>query len=297
MLGLVARIAVSSLVTAQAYVSYGQAQMGSKPATNAEAAEAARRIESAPGDLPLLPPVPHGNSTVMGGDIRTIDPVRDQLTLRIAGEKQMKILFDERTHIYRDGVRIPIRELKASSHASIQTTLDGSDVFALSIHILSQAPEGEYEGRILNFDPVTRMLTVEGGSGEPLKLKVSTAASVARTGPDSFVSGGSGASDLRRGSLASVRFEAGTDGTGVANKISILAVPGSSFIFGGVISALDIHEGFLVLVDPRDGQDYRIFFDSLHTPAVPPLHDGQSVRITAEYNGTHYVASEIAASK
>ena len=36
----------------------------------------------------------------------------------------MKILFDERTQVYRDGVRIPLRDLRPEDHASVQTILE-----------------------------------------------------------------------------------------------------------------------------------------------------------------------------
>ena len=58
----------------------------------------------------------------------------------------MKILYDERTQVYRDGVKAPLSDLHAQDHASIQTVLDGTKIFALSIHMLSKAPEGECPG-------------------------------------------------------------------------------------------------------------------------------------------------------
>jgi hypothetical protein len=49
---------------------------------------------SAASFLPPLPKTPLGKTTVIGGMIRNVDPVRDQLTLGIyGGGKPIKILF------------------------------------------------------------------------------------------------------------------------------------------------------------------------------------------------------------
>jgi len=65
------------------------------------------------GFLPDLPAIPKGKSTVIGGAIRDVDGVRDQLTLNIFGARTMKVLFDERTQVYRDGLKASPRDLRA----------------------------------------------------------------------------------------------------------------------------------------------------------------------------------------
>ena len=67
-----------------------------------------------------------GESTVMGGEIRSVDPVQDQFQLKVFGQRPMKILFDARTQVYRDGKKIPLRDLGSEEHASVQTVLDGA---------------------------------------------------------------------------------------------------------------------------------------------------------------------------
>ena len=133
-----------------------QQLVSSQPAAEPDRSTAPDR-SAAPKDLPSdsvsLPPLPPGKTTIMGGQIRNFDPVRDQFSLQIYGQRPMKILFDERTQVYRDGVRIPVRNLGPEEHASVQTTLDGANVFAVSIHILSGLPEGECEGRVIRFNP------------------------------------------------------------------------------------------------------------------------------------------------
>ena len=245
---------------------------------------------------PVMPPLPRGKTTILGGAIHTIDPVLDRLTLNIYGEKPMKILFDERTQVFRDGKRIGVRDLAPTEFASIQTTLDGTQVFAVSIHVLSQAPQGDYQGRILTYSPENGDLDIEAGiAAGPLRVTVSPQTSIHREGQAAFSAGQSGTADLSPGALVSVDFEPGKQGRALANRITILATPGSSFVFSGSISTLDLHSGFLVLVDPRDGKYYRIFFNSLNTSSIPALHSGDHIRVDASYDGTHYVANEITA--
>jgi hypothetical protein len=245
-------------------------------------------------DLPTLPPAPHGKSTVLGGEIRSVDPVRDQIVLKIFGQRQVKILFDERTQIFRDGSRISLRDLGPSDHASVQTLLDGTDVYALSIHLLSQSPDGEYEGRVLNYNPGIRELTV--GSAlfrDPVKLLVPVDTPVTRVGQPVFTRAQSGSSDLVKGALISVRFQSDRQGRSVVNQISVLATPGSEFVFVGNLSALDMRSGMLALVDPSDQKTYQIAFSSSRLLVTRNLHTGDHVIVTADFDGAHYVASAI----
>jgi len=241
-----------------------------------------------------IPPVPSGKSTIFGGEIRELDPVRDQITLKVYGERPMKILFDERTEVFRDGARIPLRDLRPEEHASVQTTLDGTKLFAVSIHMLSRSQDGEYEGRVLRFDPGTGELTVASGlSRETVKLLVQNGTSIVREGQNAFSSERSGPSDLVTGSLVAVQFSASEKDAPVASKVEILAVPGSAFVFSGSVSALDLHSGLLVLVDPRDGRSNQVSFNPDLVPASHNLHLGENARVVANYDGIHYVASEI----
>lgn len=251
-----------------------------------------------PGDLPTIPPVPSGKSTIFGGKIQNIDPLRDELTLGVFGGRPLRMLFDERTQVYRDGKRIPLRELKEAGHASVETILDGQKLFALSIHLLSSAPEGEYSGRILDYDANSGRLTVASDqSSEPLRLFTRQDTLIGRKGQSTFTSAPSGPSDLARGSLISVHFAGADRQAAVVSKIDVLAVPGTTFVFSGNISSIDMHSGLLVLLDPRDDQAHRIIFSLTHLPASENVHVGDQARVTATYDGTNYVANEISATK
>jgi Domain of unknown function (DUF5666) len=246
------------------------------------------------GNLPAMPPSPRGKSTIMGGEIREVDPLRDQFSLNVFGQRPIRILFDERTRVYRDGKSISLLELASADHASVQTVLDGTKVFALSIHILSASPEGECQGQVLKYNPGSGELTLDSTlTREPIRLFAPSGTPVVRVGQGAFTAGHSGSSDLVPGAIVTVKFASNSQGRDVASRIEVFAVPGSAFVFAGTISSLDLHTGSMVLVDPRDEQTYRVFFDAARTPESQNLHTGQQVRISATYNGEHYVADEI----
>lgn len=238
--------------------------------------------------------VPKGNSTVFGGKIQTIDPVRDQLTLSIYGGRPMKILFDERTEIYRDGQKMSLSSLKPQERASVQTTLDGTKLFAVSIHMLSNAADGECEGRVLAFNSQTGDLTVDCVvAGQKAQVLVIGDTAFARKGQATASSTQPGPGDLVRGALVLLQFGPAGKDLPVAHGVTILADPGSNFVFSGRLRALDVHSGSLVLIDLRDQKSYQLTFNPL-LPAVQNLRVGDTVRVVAKYDGKTYIATAIA---
>ena len=245
-------------------------------------------------DFSALPAMPEGKSTILGGQIRNVDPVLDQFTLHIFGQRPMKILFDERTQVFRNGVRIPLRELRPEEHASVQTVLEGPNVFAISIHMLSDLPQGECEGHVLAFIPETRELTIGSSlSRDPIRLLVRENTPVVRQGQTAFTARSEGQADLVSGALVSVKFDADEKGRAVADQVTVLAKPGSDFAFSGKVSSLDMHSGIMVVIDPRDQKSYQISFNPARLPMSQSLHVGDQVRITAAFDGEHYTAVDI----
>jgi hypothetical protein len=237
--------------------------------------------------------MPRGKSTVIGGTISGVDPVRDQLTLKVfGGGRPMKILFDERTQVYRDGVKTSLGDLRANDHASVETMLDGTTVFARSIHMLSRSPEGECQGQVVSYEAGTGELTVsESLSPELIKLRVPAGTAIVRQGQAASAPGSSGVSDLVKGTLISATFSSDNKGQGIANRIAILATPGSEVSFTGTVTFLDLRSNQFAVAD--NDQSYKIVFDPAVFPATRNLHEGTNVKVTAEFDGTRYVARAI----
>jgi hypothetical protein len=258
--------------------------LASPPADTARAA----------ADVPSLPPAPKGKSTVIGGEIRSVDPVRDELTLSVFGQHRQKILFDERTQVYLDGKRIPLGKLSPAAHAAVQTVLDGTNVYALSIHMLSSMPEGEYRGRVLSFDAGNRELTLSAAfSRQSITILVPLNTPVVREGQKQFTNQQAGEPDLAKGALVTVEFVSDRQGRGVASQVSVLATPGAAFIFSGSIASLDMHAGSIILTDPQNDQSYQVSFDPAKLPESRNLREGDHLRVTADFDGTRYVASAL----
>lgn len=243
-----------------------------------------------------IPPLPKGTSTILGGSIRDIDPVLDRFTLKIVGEKPMRILYDQRTQLFVDGKRISLNQLHPAEHASVQTALDGTKVFAISVHILSQLQKGDYSGQVQSYDPTSGNLEIVGErGGDPLRLKVSSSTTFDRTGQGSSSTTPAGPGDLQPGSLISLQFNPDGKGRAIATKITVLATPGSTFVFSGNLVSLDSRAGTMMVLDPRNDQTYQIGFNPGSIASIQTIRPGQHVRITAAYDGKRYLAESVTA--
>jgi hypothetical protein len=273
-------------------MAIAQASLGAQNAGQIADTQPALMAPTGTIDRSALPPLPKGRSTVEGGMIRSVDPVRDQLILSVYGTKPMKILYDERTQVYRDGMKASLSDLRPQDHASVQTVLDGTKIFAMSIHVLSQAPEGECQGQVLSYDAGSGLLTVTAAlSRQPITLHVPAGTSVVGVGQLTVSSPSAGLQDLVKGTLVSVTFDSSNNGRGVARQISILAAPGATFVFTGNVVSLNLAANRLVLLDPKDDQSYSIVFDRNRFPMSRDLHVGTHVTVTANFDGANYVAT------
>ena len=269
--------------------AFAQQPAAVQPNTTHEAsAQLASNMETPTVFLPDLPAMPRGKSTVIGGSIRNVDGVRDQLTLNIFGGRSMKVLYDARTQVYRDGQKAALRDLRTGEHVSVETMLDGTTVFARSIHMLSKMPEGESQGQVVSYDRSTGELEVRDSlSPEPIKLHISPSTQIVRQGQESS------SGDLVAGTLISIQFQADNSGTNVASKISVLATPGSAFVFTGRVVFIDLHTGVLALVDPRDDKRYEVSFDPGHFSINRDVREGSIVTVKANFDGVRYTASAL----
>ena len=266
---------------ATASIASGQVPDGLLPPATAPAATA---------NLPAPPP---GRSTVMGGEIEKVDMVRDQLALRVAGGHSVKILFDERTQVFQDGKKISVLDLKPEDHASIETNLDGKNIFALRIHMLSKLPDGQVDGKVVSYDRTTGELKLMvAAAHEPLTLIAAEGTQIERVGQSQFTAQPGGPADLVQGSLMNVTFKSGKTGPGTATKVDVLAVPGAEFVFRGSLAFLDLRTGRMSITTDSD-KPTDISFEPARFDVSHDLHQGSSVKVTARFDGSRYVASAI----
>jgi len=251
-----------------------------------------------PRALPDLPPQPKGKTTLLGGKIRTIDHVRDRMILDIFGGGHMAVLFDERTHVFRAEEMGSLDDLKEGERAYVDTTLDGKDVFARNIRVVSTAPTGQGDGQIVDFDASRRELLLRDTlSPKPVKMHLAAGATITRGDQAATPA------DLQPGTLVTIAFVAGSeqksnshgsdDHQPLVSQISILASPGAMFSFSGRVSFLDLRRGLVVIVDPRDNRSYEVYLDANNRELSSKIQEGADIMVEARFNGTHYEARSV----
>jgi len=261
---------------------------GQSKATNASAAAGSTQ----PGDggydpLLDLPPLPRGQTTLVGGTVHSVDQIRNRLTVQPFDGHAMKVFFDERTHIYRDGVPSTQLVIRKGERVYVDTMLDGTKVFARNIRIVTGTQAADARGQITRNDAASGRITLQDElSARPVIFRVT---------PATVVKGSSGTSTLAQlqpGSLVTVKFSPGRGDRDVAQEISVIAAPGSIFTFYGRITYLNMSTRTLAVANESDKKTYDIKF----TPAaVDPqmLGEGKLVLVKARFNGTGYTADNV----
>lgn len=241
-----------------------------------------------PSSLPGLPPPPSGKTTLLGGTIGKVDHIRDRLLLDLFGGGQYVVLFDERTQVLRQGGRASVDDLKNGERVYVDTTLDGTDIFARTVRLTDTIPTGQSSGQILSFESEQNELILRDAlSPEPVKMRIATDTVIQRGDQNASPS------DLRPGSLVEVSFLPGFGGMPKISRITLLASPGALFVFSGHIQDLDLHRGLLVLLDPRDNHSYEVTVGPSTQHLMHDLRQGMDVTVQANFNGTSYEARDI----
>ncbi len=267
------------------------------PATEADKTTAGpttvRPTTSASDDNPYdpylePPPLPKGRTTLIGGTATSVDKVRNRVTIRPFGKgSKVKVVLDERSHIYRDGTETTILALKKGDRVYADTMLDGSKVLARNLRIETKTGPAEARGQITSADLSGGKISVRDElSSQAVSFSVNPATKYSASRGQASVS------DLQPGSLIDVQFSPNRSDHDVAEEITILAKPGESFLFAGTITNLDMRSGTLALDNRSDDENYEIHFD----PANVDKHDlkvGAEVRANTVFDGKAYRADNL----
>jgi len=238
---------------------------------------------------PLLqpPPLPSGKVSLMGGRVGKVDKVHQTVTVKPFGNgSHMKIYFDERTHIFRDGVETTMLGIHPGERIYVDTLSDGGHVLAKSIRVVTHA-EADARGQILAYDPRHGRLAIQD--------QISSMAVKFRLAGDTVIrrqdEAGSPA-DLLTGSLVQVRFAQGDKNRDLVREVDILAAPGSTFTFVGPVTYLDMSRKVLAVQNRSDDNSYELHFDP-STGAYDHLTVGSEVNISARFDGSQYFADRM----
>jgi uncharacterized protein DUF5666 len=238
--------------------------------------------------LPDLPSLPPAKATLVGGTVDRLDRVQDQLTIHVFGGGKMRILFDTRTQVYRDGALASPASLRQGDRVYIDTILDGSVIFARSIRLKSTAPVGESQGTVIAYHNDRGELWLRD-SLSPRSIKVRLTSSTRVVQAEHTVS----PSALVPGTLVAVKFDSQPEGRDRAREITVLAVPGTSFTFTGQVTSLDLRNGLLVVTSTVNHRTYEIYLDQNAVAIDENLRPGAYVTVVTRFDGSRYVARNL----
>ncbi len=230
-------------------------------------------------------PLPEGRVSLVGGTVDKVDRVRNRVAVKPFGNGQkMSLAFDERTHIYRDGVETTERGIRRGDRVYIDTMLDGTRLFARNIRVVTSLKPSDARGQVMAYDPQTGTMTVlDDISSVPVTFRV--------TGQTSIKSAVAARAGLVPGSLVTVRFSPDQRNRQVAQEVSILAAPGSTFTFVGKVTFLDLRSNLIAVHNQSDDKTYELEF----APGAinSDITVGSDVVVKAEFVGRGYRAETV----
>ena len=240
---------------------------------------------------PLLepPPLPKSKATLIGGLATQVDQVRNHLTIEpFGGGPKIKVFVDERSHIYRDGKETTVLGIHKGDRVYADTMLDGSKIFAKNVRVMTETGIAQMRGQIVGFNRERGTITVRDQlSVQPINFAVTPATKYSRS------DGAAIAGDLQPGSLVDVQFASNRNNHPVAREIVVLAKPGDSYVFSGVVVNLDMRTNSLSVENRSDQEIYELHFSTAGLPDHQALKVGSEVTASAVFDGKEYKASNL----
>jgi hypothetical protein len=230
--------------------------------------------------------MPNGKVALIGGTVEKVDPIRQRLTLRVFGNnKKMTLGYDERSHIYRDGVEATYKSVQRGERVYVDSMLDGTKLFARNVRVVTNLRPADARGQILNYNARNGIMTVRDDlSAAPVTFRVTNTTQVKGAGSESQVS-------LTPGSLVTVHFSSDHRQRDVAQEVTVLAAPGAMFTFAGVVRHLDVKSGVMAIENRSDNKTYELNFDPGDVSS--DITVGSDVEVSAEFQGHRYQAKSI----
>ncbi|HYH00715.1 MAG TPA: hypothetical protein VD837_16400 [Terriglobales bacterium] len=260
--------------------------VGATPASTGASSTAEAAAQQSPPD-PLLdvPPLPNTQVTLVGGIVTGIDRVKNKITVEAFGGKKMKMFFDERSHIYRDGVETTQLGIKKGDRVYVDTQLDGSEIFARNIRVQNTTGPADARGQLVSYNAKRGTIVLRDElSAQPVTFLVDSKTTVAGKG--------NSMADLAPGSLVTIQFSPESPDGGKVEQIVIAARPGETFTFAGNVTHLDLSRGIIAIKNQSDGKTYDVEFDPRIVNAEGLLV-GAEVTISATFDGSAYTTRNI----
>jgi hypothetical protein len=235
-----------------------------------------------------LPPLPDRQASLIGGTVAMLDPVHDRMVVRAFGGKDVTVDFDVRTHILRGFTQVSEREIRAGGRVYVDTILNNGRIFAKTIRLDVDPGSGEVKGQVISYDGSKDRLRVNDAiTSQPFALRLSPETEVR------FGNQPAHATDLTEGTLVQITFRSMAEGPGWAQKIEILAKPGSTFTFSGTIAVVDLRDNHLTVTETPDQRSLEIGLASIPAEEKLGLKQGMDVVVRARFDGRQYQAQSV----
>ena len=234
------------------------------------------------------PPLPKGTVSLLGGTVARVDPIRDRIVLRAFGGRDVTIDFDTRTQVLRGGTAVSSREIRPGARVYADTVMIAGRIFAKTVRLEGNGAAGETQGQIMEYNWAKQLLRVRNSiSQEPVLVRLTSHSQLMQGGEPAQ------ATSLLEGTVVAIRFHASPEGPSEAERIDILARPGSSYTFTGTISVVDLHDEHMTLVEPEHQNTFEVALGSLPRQSKASLRTGMQVTVRARFDGHKYLAESI----
>jgi len=120
-------VTLAAVTAAQSTVGQGMAGQSGAPESTATQSPGASNEEHDP--LLDTPPLPKGKVTLIGGTVTGLDQIKNRITLQPFAGKKLNVFFDDRTHVYRDGIETTQLGIHKGDRVYVDTMLDKTRVF------------------------------------------------------------------------------------------------------------------------------------------------------------------------
>jgi hypothetical protein len=166
--------------------------------------------------------------------------------------------------------------------------LDGSRVFAKNVRVETQTGSAEVRGQVTAVNREKGTVSVRDElSSQPVTFSIGGATQY------SAFKGSATSADVQPGSLVDVQFAVDKDKRDIAQQVILLARPGDSYVFSGVVTNVDLRNGTLALENSSDNETYELHFDQAAVDDRSKLKVGSEVTAHAVFNGKQYNANDL----
>jgi cold shock CspA family protein len=229
-----------------------------------------------------LPPLKQSPASLIGGALESIDRVRDRLVLRLFGQGRITVAFDPRTQFLRGDQKVRAQDMRPGDRVYVETVLDGTAVFAKTVHLPADTAQGAVTGQVVSYDATRGIVSVRDElSSQPARFRLTSTTAITGAG-------------IGPGALVQLSFLPG-EPPPIAREIRVLIAPGAVFTFSGRVTFLDLSAQEVVLLSATDNTRYEIQLNpaALQEDSLAHLREGANVTIAARFDGRGYVAESV----